>query len=255
MNLQVEAIPAFRDNYIWAIHNSRDCVLVDPGEAGPPLDFLARRELRLAGLLLTHHHHDHIGGVDAILDRHPAPAWGSNDDRMPARSKAVREGNQAAVPEVGLAFSVLEVPAHTRSHIAFYGHGMLFCGDTLFSVGCGRLFEGTPRQMQASLDKLMELPGDTRFYCGHEYTLANCRFAVEVEPDNKDLRAWMREAERLRAEDRVTLPSTLELERAVNPFLRTRDPAVIAAARRREPLPDERPETVFGVIRRWKDVF
>lgn len=255
MNLRIEAIPAFRDNYVWALHNGHDCVLVDPGEAGPPLDFLERRALRLAGLLLTHHHHDHIGGADSILRRRPAPAWGPDDARMPECADAVRENDSVTVPEMGLTFSVLEVPAHTRSHIAFYGHGMLFCGDTLFSVGCGRLFEGTPVQMQASLDKLAALPDDTRVYCGHEYTVANCHFALEVEPDNEELRARTREAEALRAEGRVTLPSTLERERAVNPFLRTREPTVIEAARRREPLPDERPETVFGVIRRWKDVF
>lgn len=255
MNLRIEAIPAFRDNYIWAIHDGRDCVLVDPGEAKPPLEFLERRELQLAGLLLTHHHHDHIGGADSILARRPAPAWGPDDARMPDGVNKVRENDTVTIPELGLIFSVLEVPAHTRSHIAFHGHGMLFCGDTLFSAGCGRLFEGTPEQMQASLDKLAALPGDTRVYCGHEYTVANCRFALAVEPDNDALRARMREAETLRAENRVTLPSTLERELAFNPFLRTREPAVIEAARRREALPDERAETVFGVIRRWKDVF
>lgn len=255
MNLQIEAIPAFRDNYIWAIHNGCDCVLVDPGEAGPPMEFLKRRKLRLAGLLLTHHHHDHIGGAETIVRKHPAPAWGPDDARMPDCTDAVRENDTVAAPALGLTFSVLEVPAHTRSHIAFYGHGALFCGDTLFSAGCGRLFEGTPEQMQTSLDKLAALPAETRVYCGHEYTAANCRFALEVEPDNEDLRARMRQAEALRSENRATVPSTLSQERAVNPFLRTREPAVIEAARRREPLHDERPETVFGVIRRWKDDF
>lgn len=253
MNLEIHAIPALADNYIWALHDGLHCVLVDPGEAAGALEFLRERRLKLAGLLLTHHHPDHIGGVDRILDQHPAPAWGSHDPRMPGRMNRCAEGERIAVPELRLEFQVFETPGHTASHVAFYGHGMLFSGDTLFSAGCGRLFEGTPVQMQASLDKLAALPGATRLYCGHEYTRANCAFALKVEPQNPELKARAETVGRLREAGRITLPSTLAEERATNPFLRTREPAVIEAARRREQLDDTSPAAVLGVIRRWKD--
>lgn len=253
MSLEIHPIPALKDNYIWALVDAGHCVLVDPGEAAGALEFLRRGQLTLAGLLLTHHHPDHIGGVDRILDQHPAPAWGSNDPRMPSRMIGCAEGDRVTIPELELEFEVLETPGHTTSHVAFVGHGLLFSGDTLFAAGCGRLFEGTPAQMQASLDKLAALPDETKMYCGHEYTLANCRFAHEVEPENEALTERLKRVEKLREANRVTLPATLSEERATNPFLRTREPGVIRAAEQRESIPDTAPETVFGVIRRWKD--
>lgn len=255
MTLRIDAIPAFADNYIWALIQGNNCVLVDPGDARGPLEFLQSHRLRLTGLLLTHHHADHIGGVEEILDAHPAPSWGPDDERMPGQSNIVRHGDRVQLPKLDLEFSVLETPGHTRSHIVFHGHGLLFPGDTLFSAGCGRLFEGTAEQMQLSLDRIMALPDDTRFYCAHEYTRDNCRFARQVEPDNPDLQARIEEVRTLRQAGQITLPDTLGRDRRINPFLRTRERTVIEAARRREPLPDERPETVFGVIRRWKDSF
>lgn len=253
MTIKTEAIRAFSDNYIWAVHDGHHCVLVDPGEAQGALDFLEREKLSLAGLLLTHHHADHIGGADAIRAQHPAPAWGPSDPRMPGDLTKVREGDRVEIPELGLNLHILETPGHTTSHIAFHGHGLLFCGDTLFSLGCGRLFEGDPPQMQNSLDKLAALPPYTRVYCGHEYTADNCRFALEVEPDNAALRARCDEVADLRRENRITLPSTIGDEKAANPFLRTREPEVVRAAARREPGHADTPEAVFGVIRRWKD--
>lgn len=253
MSLTIEAIPAFTDNYIWAVHDDRDCVLVDPGDASGPLEFLRRRGLALSGLLLTHHHADHVGGVDEILARHPAPAWGPDDPRMPEATRTVREGDRVEIERPGLSLAVLETPGHTRSHIVFHGDGMLFCGDTLFSAGCGRLFEGDAHQMQASLDKLAALDDATRVYCAHEYTEDNCRFALKVEPDNPDLREHSERTSALRARGEITLPTRLGDERRFNPFLRTRSAGVVESARAREPGLRPAPGEVFRVIRAWKD--
>jgi hydroxyacylglutathione hydrolase len=253
MNVEVEAIRAFSDNYIWALHDGRVCVLVDPGESGGALRFLRERGLELVGLLLTHHHHDHVGGVDAIRRRHPVPAWGPLDSRMPGDVQTVGDGDRVAIESLGLQFDVLETPGHTSSHIAFHGHGMLFCGDTLFSVGCGRVFEGDAEQMQASLDKLADLPDATQVYCAHEYTRANCRFARQVEPDNAALAERSEQVDRMRDDGLITLPSTLGDEKAFNPFLRTRKPEVQRAAAARDASAGSDPASVFGVIRAWKD--
>jgi hydroxyacylglutathione hydrolase len=253
MALRIEAIPAFSDNYIWALHDQGHCILVDPGEASGPLAFLARNALELDGILLTHHHPDHIGGVERLLAQHPVPVWGPKDPRMPAATRARGEGDRVEIPGLGLEFDVIETPGHTLSHIVFHGHDLLFCGDTLFSAGCGRLFEGTPQQMQASFDKLAALPDETRVFCAHEYTESNCRFALQVEPDNPALLERTREVAALRAASEITLPSTIAAEKRFNPFLRSRHPAVIEAARRREPEATTTAADVFGVIRRWKD--
>lgn len=253
MALRIEAIPAFKDNYIWALHDQGRCVLVDPGDPDGPLAFLATRQLELCGILLTHHHHDHTGGVEHLLRQHSVPVWGPDDARMPAASRARGDGDRVEIQALGLEFDVLETPGHTRSHIVFHGHGLLFCGDTLFSAGCGRLFEGTPEQMQGSFDTLAALPDSTQLYCAHEYTESNCRFALQVEPDNPALRERAREVTALRAAGQITVPSTLAAEKSFNPFLRSRQPAVIEAARRREPEAATTPAGVFGAIRRWKD--
>ena len=253
MPLSIEPIAAFETNYIWALHDGDQCALVDPGSSSEPLEFLTRKGLELCALLLTHHHYDHIGGVDDILRHHPVPVWGPKDPRMPQVTEVVSEGDRAVVPELGLEFAVLETPGHTTTHIQFYNDDILLPGDTLFSIGCGRLFEGTPEQMQESLDKLAHLPEHLKVYCAHEYTLDNCHFALKVEPDNPALQARAEQAEQLRRNDQVTLPSTLGEERAANPFLRTRTAEVIEAANQKEPGTGERPEAVFGVIRRWKD--
>lgn len=255
MALEIQAIPAFRDNYIWALADGRHCVVVDPGEAGGVLDHLERTGLALAGVLLTHHHHDHIGGVGEIRRRRPAPVWAPAGDRMPTDAHTVAEGDTARITALGLELQVLETPGHTLDHIAYHGDGRLFCGDTLFSAGCGRLFEGTPEQMQDSLDKLAALPDGTGVYCAHEYTADNVRFALTVESDNPALQTRAEEVARLRADNRITLPSTIGAEKRFNPFLRTREPSVIEAARRREPGCGSDPAAVFGAIRRWKDSF
>jgi hydroxyacylglutathione hydrolase len=251
----VTAIPAFSDNYIWLVSTGGDeCVVVDPGDAKPVLRALRRDALRLTSILLTHHHADHIGGAATLATETGATVYGPHDQRIPGQHRSFREGERVELPGLGLSFDVIEVPGHTSTHIAFHGHGCLFCGDTLFSVGCGRLFEGSPAQMQDSLDKLAALPPATRVYCAHEYTLANCDFALEVEPDNAALRKRASEVEAARAAGRGTLPSTLGDELAVNPFLRSRQAAVVRAARKRDP--DAAPGvSTLAAIRAWKDVF
>ncbi len=251
--LTLHPIATFETNYAWAIHDGRHCVLVDPGSAAEPLAYLDRESLTLKAILLTHHHHDHIGGVDEILARHPVPVIGPADPRISQLTRRVSEGDTVRFDQPALELAVLETPGHTSSHIVFHNDQMLLAGDTLFSVGCGRLFEGSPEQMQASLDKLRALPDSTRLYCAHEYTLDNCRFALQVEPDNAALQQRAEQVRQQRQAGQITLPTRLGEERATNPFLRTREPAVIAAAQQREPGTDNNPAAVFGVIRRWKD--
>src|SRR3954468_1521332 len=189
MEPRIVPISAFKDNYVWTLRNERYAAVVDPGEARPVLDYLAREKLQLAAILATHHHPDHVGGIAEILARHKAPVYGPRNEPIETLTQPVSEGDEVAVPELGVRFSVLDIPGHTRAHIAYYGAGALFCGDTLFACGCGRLFEGTAQQMYASLQKLAALPDDTKVYCGHEYTLANIGFAKSVEPRNAALAA------------------------------------------------------------------
>jgi len=249
--LEILPIPAFQDNYIWAICPAGDsCAVVDPGQAGPVLEFLDARQLHLSHILLTHHHFDHAGGVNELLKEFPAQVFGPFDKRMPPATEHVGDGD--AVQLLGLEFLVMEVPAHTNSHIAFYGHDLLFSGDTLFSAGCGKLFEGTPDDMQRALDRFAGLPDTTRVYCGHEYTQSNCRFALAVEPDNKTLIERAAQVDLLRKDGKVTLPSTIGLENSINPFMRSRQPALIKAARLRDQGAGT-PDQVLSVIRQWKD--
>jgi hydroxyacylglutathione hydrolase len=253
----VEVVPlrAFKDNYIWTLHDARHAVVVDPGDAQPVLDYLARERLTLAAVLATHHHPDHTGGIEALVSLHPAPVYGPRGEPIPQLSHAVGGGDAATIPQLGLRFEVLAIPGHTRAHVAYYGANMLFCGDTLFACGCGRVFEGTPEQMYDSLAQLAALPDDTLVYCGHEYTLANIGFAKAVEPQNAALAARERADAALRAQNRPTLPSTIGREKATNPFLRCLEPAVVESANKYLGARASTPAQVFAAIRRWKNEF
>ena len=256
--LGVRPVRAFADNYIWLIESPRvpACVaVVDPGEAGPVIAELERSGASLAAILLTHHHPDHIGGVSELLARGPVPVVGPDDERIPQRTRTVGDGDRCDLPDLGLSFDILQVPGHTLTHIAFWGHGALFCGDTLFSAGCGRMFEGTPRQMNASLNRLRALPPETQMYCGHEYTAANLRFALTVDPANRAALDYSDRVARLRAAGNPSLPSRMSLEIQVNPFLRCDTAAVRAAAETHAGSPLLEPADVFGVLRTWKDQF
>jgi len=252
--MPAEAIPAFQDNYLWLLSSRGKGVLVDPGDAGPVMEALESRQLELSTILITHHHADHIGGVAELRSAWPnVQVFGPEDSRIPADIR-VSEGMTVSLEALGLGtFEVLEVPGHTRSHIAYYGGGDLYCGDTVFVCGCGRLFEGTPEQMHSSLSKIRRLPEETRVYCAHEYTLDNVEFALWVEPDNEDLKSYQAEAMTMRKAGTPTVPSTLDLEKKCNPFLRFDAPAVVAAAQRRMGRKDLAEYEVFGEIRRWKD--
>ncbi|MGH8688580.1 MAG: hydroxyacylglutathione hydrolase [Burkholderiales bacterium] len=251
--LEIVPLPALRDNYIWALRNGPHAAVVDPGEAQPVLDYLAREKLALAAILATHHHPDHVGGIPQILAGHRAPVYGPRGEPIAVLTHPVAEGDTVEIAELDLALSVLDIPGHTRAHVAYYGAGNLFCGDTLFACGCGRLFEGTPEQMVASLTKLAALPDATRVYCGHEYTLANIAFAQQVEPANAALAARLERDRRLREAGRPTLPSTLGEERATNPFLRWKEPAVIESANKYLGSRVSDPVRVFAAIREWKN--
>jgi hydroxyacylglutathione hydrolase len=257
-HLTVRPVRAFADNYIWLIESPRGAdrvTAVDPGDAAPVLAELQRSGSVLSAILLTHHHPDHTGGVAELLRHGAVPVVGPDDARIAQCTLTVRGGERCELRDLGLSFEILEVPGHTVSHIAFWGHGALFCGDTLFSAGCGRMFEGTPTQMNASLDKLRNLPPETRMYCGHEYTAANLRFALDVDPANTAARDYAGEVAGIRAAGHPTLPSTLALELKVNPFLRCDNPAVVRAAEAHAGRALQDPAEVFGVLRAWKDQF
>ncbi|GMR15549.1 MAG: hydroxyacylglutathione hydrolase [Gammaproteobacteria bacterium] len=255
MNLNITAIPAFGDNYIWLLTaDGPACAVVDPGDARPVLEVLENQGLDLRYILLTHHHHDHTGGVGDLLKKYAARVFGPDDERIPFTHDTCREGDLVNLADLHAQFRVLEVPAHTRTHIAFYGENALFSGDTLFSVGCGRFFEGTADDMQRSLDKLATLPATTRVYPAHEYTQSNCAFALQVEPENAVLKARADAVDRLRAAGRITLPTTLGDELAANPFMRTHEKSVLEAARKIDPgaMPGS---SAMAAIRAWKDRF
>jgi hydroxyacylglutathione hydrolase len=255
--LDVRPIPAFRDNYIWVLRaaDAHAVAVVDPGDAGPVLAALGRERLALAAILATHHHADHVGGIPELVEATGARVLGPARERLPSPFEKLGHGDRARIPELGLEFEVLDIPGHTAGHIAYVGHGAVFCGDTLFSAGCGRLFEGTPAQMLASLDSLAGLPDDTRVFCGHEYTQANLQFAATVEPANSAIMDYVKRAAAGRGAGRPTLPSTIGLEKRVNPFLRIRHENVKSSAERRAGRMLPTPVEVFAEIRSWKDGF
>ena len=253
--LEIVPLAAFQDNYIWTLRAGKNAAVVDPGEARPVKEYLAREGLTLVAILATHHHPDHVGGIAELVAMTKVPVFGPKGEPIPALTHPVGQDDRVEIPELAAAFSVLDIPGHTRAHVAYYGLGSLFCGDTLFACGCGRVFEGTAGQMLASLSKLAALPDATKVYCGHEYTLANIKFARVVDPDNSVLAEREERAKGLRVAGRPTLPSTLGEERATNPFLRCAEPVVVESANKYLGARLADPVRVFAAIREWKNRF
>jgi len=245
-----------RDNYIWLIDNGRHAVLVDPGEAAPALTALKSNELELAAIVLTHHHSDHIGGLGEIVAHYPGvPVYGPLKDFIAHVDHPVGNGDKILVEAMDLELQVIGVPGHTRGHVAYLGHGMLFCGDTLFSAGCGRLFEGSPSDLDVALGRLARLNDETKVYCAHEYTLANLAFTYAVEPENAARDRYGAHCEALRAQGKPTLPSTIAIERAINPFLRTDVESVIDSVGSHCGTRPANMLECLTALRAWKDVF
>jgi hydroxyacylglutathione hydrolase len=251
--MRIEAIPAFEDNYIWALRHGGTVAVVDPGEAAPVLHFLERTGDRLCAILVTHRHGDHVGGIAELVARHPAPVYGPALEAAEVVTRPLQDGARVALPELEVEFEVLHVPGHTLGHISYYRPGVLFCGDTLFGAGCGRVFEGTLEQMHASLARLAALPADTRVYCAHEYTQSCLRFAATVEPGNPAIAERAARVAGLRAAGRPSVPSPLAEELATNPFLRWDAPAVRAAAAARLGHAPADAAATFAAIRVWRD--
>ena len=250
----ITAIPALRDNYIWAIHNGRYAAVVDPGEAAPVLAFLNARGLQLDSILCTHRHADHIGGIAELREVYNVPVYGRRHPGNPHITHDLREGGQLRLDAFGITFGVLEIPGHLDDHLAFIAPGILFCGDTLFGAGCGRNFEGTLAQLFHSLQRLAALPDTTRVYCAHEYTAANLRFALACEPHNQDIRQRIEQTAQLRATNLPTLPSTIALEKATNPFLRCTQPEILHTLQQRG-LTNSSELGVFTALREWRSHF
>lgn len=253
--LSVLAVPAFNDNYLWLIHDGAHAAVVDPGDAAAIFAALDEHRLSLVAILLTHHHADHVGGVPGLLQRYAVPVFGPRNEAITGVTRSLSEGDTVTIPELSLVMSILDVPGHTSGHIAYVAPSQhwLFCGDTLFAGGCGRLFEGTPAQMVSSLAKLAALPEDTSVYCAHEYTLANLRFAQEIEPENQVLIARIQIEKAKRAAGQPTVPSTIGLEKSTNPFLRFRNPGIVKRLMAAERLIGDDPIAAFAALRTWKN--
>ncbi|MDC0609872.1 hydroxyacylglutathione hydrolase [Vibrio sp.] len=251
--LNIKSIPAFNDNYIWVIENREgSCAIVDPGDAKPVLDYLRTNELDLKAILITHHHNDHIGGISELLREYGSVnVVGPESEAIPSITHSVKDDD--SIELFGETFNVIDIKGHTSGHIGYFGSGMLFCGDVLFSAGCGRVFEGTMSDMYQSLQKICQLPDDTQVYCAHEYTASNIAFALAVDPENSDLLAYRDDVNHLRAHKKPTIPTSIALEKKINPFLRTSEKEIIKSVNNRTVETDDL--SVFTALREWKNEF
>lgn len=252
---QVYPVKAFQDNYIWTIYNETHAVVVDPGESEPVLDFLRSKNLKLAAILITHHHFDHVSGIEKLVDHSNVPVYGPKNENIPLITHTLVEDDTVDLELLNLKYTILDIPGHTSGHIAYADNQNVFCGDTLFSCGCGRIFEGTPQQMFESIGKLASLPDSTKVYCTHEYTLSNIKFALALEPENPDLLEYEREVKLKVSKGQSSLPSTIGFEKIVNPFLRCDDLAIASAAKKRSQQVFTNEVEVFTAIREWKNTF
>ncbi len=250
----ITAIPAFQDNYIWAIHNGKHAVVVDPGDATPVLKFLTTHHLQLTTILCTHRHNDHIGGIAKLRAEYHVPVYGRSHPNNPHITHDLREGEQLTLAEFNLTFNIMEIPGHLDDHIAFFNSDILFCGDVLFGAGCGRNKEGTLVQLHHSLQRLSQLPDETRVYCAHEYTAANIQFALACEPSNLVLHERLLATQKLHTTNLPSLPSTIALEKTTNPFLRCNSPEIIDTLQHRG-LQDTTELAVFIALREWRNAF
>ena len=253
---EIFPLRAFSDNYIWTLLKDNEVTVVDPGDPKPVISFLEKRDLTLNNIFITHHHYDHTGGIQSLVELYNCEVYGPTGGHIEGINTSLTEGDVIEIS--GIEFSIFSTPGHTLDHISYFADidvPLLFCGDTLFSGGCGRLFEGTPEQMFNSLNKFSVLPSNTQVFCTHEYTESNLTFAVEVEPDNKDLNDRLNEVREMRREDKITLPSTISTELKINPFLRCHREEVIQAAQNYSQTAVSKDEEVLGVIRNWKDNF
>jgi len=255
--LTMITIPAFDDNYIWLLHQqgNKNCVVVDPGDEEPVLEALKKYQLELEAILITHHHPDHIGGVESLVSVTGASVYGPAKENIPAMKYPLKESDNVRLPKSGLNFNVFDVPGHTKGHIAYLTEDILFTGDSLFAGGCGRIFEGTPEQMYQSITKLANLPDETKIYCAHEYTLSNLTFALAVEPDNNDIANRLEQVKSDRTQGIPTVPTTMGLEKATNPFLRCHLNTLIEAAKSYSGIQPNTEIETFATIRGWKDSF
>ncbi len=254
---QIIPLPALKDNYIWLLKNkaSDHVAIIDPSEAKPVLNLIESEGLIPIAILITHHHWDHVGGIAEITEKYNIPVYTPKTESVAGSTNPVGEADIVSLPELNLELNILDVPGHTSGAVAYYAEGMVFSGDTLFTAGCGRMFEGTAPQMHASLSKFKTLPNDTLLYCGHEYTVANLQFAASVEPENKAIQERLCQAKQLRDKNLPTIPATLAIEKETNPFLRCEQTSVINAASQHAGKKLDKSHEVFAAIRHWKDNF
>lgn len=255
MNHTITPISAFNDNYIWIIDDGQQAVVVDPGEAAPVNQYLTDQQLTLTDILITHHHWDHVNGLVELQEQHGCQVWAPVDERIPGKYTTVQEGQTIKLAAMNLTFKVMATPGHTLTHVCYVHQDWLFCGDTLFSLGCGRMFEGTPEQFNESLNKIKALPDSLQVFCTHEYTMSNIQFARHIEPDNADIAAYEAQVQQRREAKLPSLPSQLGLEKQLNPFLRTHQAKLQQAvsAISGQPIMDE--VSCFAHIRSLKDQF